>query len=103
MAGSLQSRQLLVTSVDSHALTIYITISIGNFLLAAAQAFFRSLPSAIFLFSSITNSQVCGPSFSFLPSPLHLDTGEHHTGHCDKSHSYYRGRTSKAWPFVAFT
>jgi hypothetical protein len=32
--------------------------SIGNFLLAAAQSFFRSLPSAIFLFSSITNSQV---------------------------------------------
>jgi hypothetical protein len=34
--------------------------SIGNYFLAAAQGFFRSLPSAIFLFSSITNSQVCG-------------------------------------------
>ncbi|KIJ53415.1 hypothetical protein M422DRAFT_155365 [Sphaerobolus stellatus SS14] len=31
--------------------------SIGNYLLAAAQDFFRSLPSAIFLFSSITTSQ----------------------------------------------
>lgn len=31
--------------------------SIGNYFLAAAQYFFRSLPSAIFLFSSITNSQ----------------------------------------------
>ena len=31
--------------------------SIGNYFLSAAQAFFRSLPSAIFLFSSITNSQ----------------------------------------------
>ena len=32
------------------------SISIGNYFLAAAQNFFRSLPSAIFLFSSITNS-----------------------------------------------
>ena len=32
--------------------------SIGNYFLSAAQIFFRSLPSAIFLFSSITNSQV---------------------------------------------
>ncbi|KAH7926200.1 UPF0052-domain-containing protein [Leucogyrophana mollusca] len=31
--------------------------SIGNYFLAGAQGFFRSLPSAIFLFSSITNSQ----------------------------------------------
>ncbi|KAI0249470.1 UPF0052-domain-containing protein [Lactifluus subvellereus] len=35
----------------------FVNGSIGNFLLAAAQSFFRSLPSAIFLFSSITNSQ----------------------------------------------
>ncbi|KAF8203162.1 hypothetical protein BJ912DRAFT_943050 [Pholiota molesta] len=34
--------------------------SIGNYFLAAAQGFFRSLPSAIFLFSSITNSQADG-------------------------------------------
>ena len=32
-------------------------ISVGNYFLAAAQGFFRSLPSAIFLFSAITNSQ----------------------------------------------
>lgn len=32
--------------------------SIGNYFLSAAQEFFRSLPSAIFLFSSITSSQV---------------------------------------------
>lgn len=31
--------------------------SVGNYFLAAAQRFFRSLPSAIFLFSAITNSQ----------------------------------------------
>lgn len=31
--------------------------SLGNYFLAAAQGFFRSLPSAIFLFSSITQSQ----------------------------------------------
>ncbi|TEB39152.1 hypothetical protein FA13DRAFT_1751609 [Coprinellus micaceus] len=31
--------------------------SIGNYFIAGAQGFFRSLPSAIFLFSSITNSQ----------------------------------------------
>ncbi|KAF8575916.1 UPF0052-domain-containing protein [Ramaria rubella] len=31
--------------------------SVGNYLLAAAQGFFRSLPSAIFFVSSITNSQ----------------------------------------------
>lgn len=36
--------------------------SIGNYFLSAAQIFFRSLPSAIFLFSSITNSQVSSVS-----------------------------------------
>jgi len=35
----------------------FVNGNIGNFLLAAAQSFFRSLSSAIFLFSSITNSQ----------------------------------------------
>jgi len=35
----------------------FVNGSIGNFLLASAQSFFLSLPSAIFLFSSITNSQ----------------------------------------------
>jgi hypothetical protein len=37
---------------------IILCFSIGNYFLAAAQGFFRSLPSAIFLFSSITNSLV---------------------------------------------
>lgn len=41
----------------AHKSFSFVNGSIGNFLLAAAQAFFRSLPSAIFLFSSITNSQ----------------------------------------------
>ncbi len=35
----------------------FVNGSIGNYFLSAAQAFFRSLPSAIFLFSSMTNSQ----------------------------------------------
>lgn len=30
---------------------------VGNYFLAAAQSFFMFLPSAVFLFSSITNSQ----------------------------------------------
>jgi hypothetical protein len=34
------------------------TISIGNYFIAVAQEFFRSLLSAIFLFSSIINTQV---------------------------------------------
>ncbi|KAG8964952.1 hypothetical protein FRC03_001176 [Tulasnella sp. 419] len=34
--------------------------SIGNYFLTAAHLFFRSVPSAIFLFSSITGSQVSG-------------------------------------------
>ena len=41
------------------------SFSIGNYFLAAAQGFFRSLPSAIFLFSSITHSQVDLDFFSF--------------------------------------
>ena len=40
--------------------------SIGNYFLAAAQGFFRSLPSAVFLFSSITGSQV--PAFPLYDS-----------------------------------
>lgn len=41
--------------------------SIGNFLLTAAHLFFRSVPSAIFLFSSITGSRVsvnCSNAFT---------------------------------------
>ncbi|KAF8746251.1 hypothetical protein AX14_000049 [Amanita brunnescens Koide BX004] len=64
--------------------------SIGNFFLAAAQEFFRSLPSAIFLFSSITNSQA-----SILPVIVtnhtvtiaaELEDGERLVGQCEISH-----------------
>ncbi|KAG6902984.1 hypothetical protein C0995_008557 [Termitomyces sp. Mi166 len=48
-----------------------VVVSIGNYFLAAAQGFFRSLPSAIFLFSSITNSQ---------------DDGRRLVGQCEISH-----------------
>lgn len=41
--------------------------SIGNFLLTAAHLFFRSVPSAIFLFSSITGSKVSSfPDYNFI-------------------------------------
>ncbi|KAH9991052.1 UPF0052-domain-containing protein [Russula vinacea] len=53
----------------------FVNGSIGNFLLAAAQSFFRSLPSAIFLFSSITNSQT---------------NGRHLVGQCEISHPVTR-------------
>ncbi|KAK0456806.1 UPF0052-domain-containing protein, partial [Armillaria borealis] len=64
--------------------------SIGNYFLAAAQGFFRSLPSAIFLFSSITNSQA-----NILPVVVtnhtvtiaaELDNGERLVGQCEISH-----------------
>jgi len=64
--------------------------SIGNFFLAAAQDFFRSLPSAIFLFSSITNSQA-----SILPVIVtshtvtiaaELEDGQRLVGQCEISH-----------------
>jgi hypothetical protein len=45
---------------SSSVVTKYYSVSVGNYFIAAAQGFFRSLPSAIFLFSSITNSQVDG-------------------------------------------
>ncbi|TFY57331.1 hypothetical protein EVG20_g8590 [Dentipellis fragilis] len=41
----------------AHKSFSFVNGSIGNYFLAAAQGFFRSLPSAIFLFSSITGSQ----------------------------------------------
>jgi hypothetical protein len=72
--------------------TIY--SSIGNFLLAAAQAFFRSLPSAIFLFSSITNSQVVLFPFPNIRRP-YPDTGEYHSRNYNKSYCYYRSRAGK--------
>ncbi|KIL70615.1 hypothetical protein M378DRAFT_183240 [Amanita muscaria Koide BX008] len=64
--------------------------SIGNFFLAAAQDFFRSLPAAIFLFSSITNSQA-----SILPTVVtnhtvtiaaELEDGGRLVGQCEISH-----------------
>ncbi|KAK2461746.1 hypothetical protein APHAL10511_006209 [Amanita phalloides] len=64
--------------------------SIGNFFLAAAQEFFTSLPSAIFLFSSITHSQA-----SILPVIItnhtatiaaELEDGERLVGQCEISH-----------------
>ncbi|KAF9471303.1 UPF0052-domain-containing protein [Pholiota conissans] len=64
--------------------------SIGNYFLAAAQGFFRSLPSAIFLFSSITNSQA-----HILPVIVtnhtvtiaaELADGERLVGQCEISH-----------------
>jgi len=64
--------------------------SIGNYFLAAAQGFFRSLPSAIFLFSSITNSQA-----HILPVIItnhtvtiaaELEDGRKLVGQCEISH-----------------
>ncbi|KAH0590185.1 hypothetical protein H2248_000358 [Termitomyces sp. 'cryptogamus'] len=64
--------------------------SIGNYFLAAAQGFFRSLPSAIFLFSSITNSQA-----NILPVIVtnhtvtiaaELEDGRKLVGQCEISH-----------------
>ncbi|KAJ3825917.1 hypothetical protein F5880DRAFT_1622475 [Lentinula raphanica] len=67
-----------------------IDTSIGNYFIAAAQGFFRSLPSAIFLFSSITNSQA-----NILPVIVtnhtvtiaaEMENGERIVGQCDISH-----------------
>ncbi|TFK30654.1 UPF0052-domain-containing protein [Coprinopsis marcescibilis] len=64
--------------------------SIGNYFIAAAQHFFRSLPSAIFLFSSITNSQA-----HILPVIVtnhtvtlaaELENGQRIVGQCEISH-----------------
>ncbi|KAG7090718.1 hypothetical protein E1B28_009810 [Marasmius oreades] len=64
--------------------------SIGNYFLAAAQGFFRSLPSAIFLFSSITNSGA-----NILPViitnhtvtiAVELENDERLVGQCEISH-----------------
>ncbi|KAH8101525.1 UPF0052-domain-containing protein [Cristinia sonorae] len=64
--------------------------SIGNYFLSAATEFFRSLPSAIFLFSSITNSQA-----NILPVIVtnhtvtiaaELEDGTKLVGQCEISH-----------------
>ncbi|KAI0344242.1 UPF0052-domain-containing protein [Trametopsis cervina] len=68
--------------------------SIGNYFLAAAQDFFRSLPSAIFLFSSITHSEA-----SILPVIVtnhtvtiaaELEDGTRLVGQCEISHPIRR-------------
>ncbi|KII86481.1 hypothetical protein PLICRDRAFT_700522 [Plicaturopsis crispa FD-325 SS-3] len=68
----------------------FVNGSIGNYFLAAAQGFFRSLPSAIFLFSSITSSQA-----NILPVIVtnhtvtiaaELENGEKLVGQCEISH-----------------
>ncbi|KAI5120218.1 hypothetical protein M0805_000033 [Coniferiporia weirii] len=64
--------------------------SVGNYFLAAARIFFRSLPSAIFLFSSITNSQA-----NIIPALVtnhtvtiaaELESGRNLVGQCNISH-----------------
>ncbi|KAJ4485453.1 UPF0052-domain-containing protein [Lentinula aciculospora] len=68
----------------------FVNGSIGNYFIAAAQGFFRSLPSAISLFSSITKSQA-----NILPVIVtnhtvtiaaELEDGERIVGQCDISH-----------------
>ncbi|KAG9223269.1 hypothetical protein CCMSSC00406_0000042 [Pleurotus cornucopiae] len=68
----------------------FVNGSIGNYFLAAAQGFFRSLPSAIFLFSSITSSQA-----NILPViitnhtvtiAVELENGGQIVGQCEISH-----------------
>ncbi|GJE94182.1 hypothetical protein PsYK624_103500 [Phanerochaete sordida] len=72
----------------------FINGSIGNYFLSAAQEFFRSLPSAIFLFSSITNSQA-----TILPAIVtnhtvtiaaELEDGSRLVGQCEISHPVRR-------------
>ncbi|KAG8220212.1 UPF0052-domain-containing protein [Butyriboletus roseoflavus] len=64
--------------------------SIGNYFISGAQTFFRSLPSAIFLFASITNSQA-----NILPVIVtnhtvtiaaELENGTRLVGQCEISH-----------------
>ncbi|KAF8807612.1 UPF0052-domain-containing protein [Phlegmacium glaucopus] len=71
--------------------------SVGNYFLAAAQRFFRSLPSAIFLFSAITNSQA-----NILPIIVtnhtvtiaaELEDGEKIVGQCEISHPVVQSET----------
>lgn len=64
--------------------------SIGNYFIAAAQGFFRSLPSAIFLFSSITNSQAhivpVIVTNHTVTIAAELEDGERLVGQCEISH-----------------
>ncbi|KAJ6569557.1 UPF0052-domain-containing protein [Mycena capillaripes] len=74
----------------AHKNFTFVNGSIGNYFLAAAQGFFRSLPASVFLFSSITNSQA-----NILPVIVtnhtvtiaaELDNGEKLVGQCEISH-----------------
>ncbi|KAI0044878.1 UPF0052-domain-containing protein [Auriscalpium vulgare] len=78
----------------AHKSFSFLNGSIGNYFLAAAQMFFRSLPSAIFLFSSITSSQA-----HILPVIVtnhtvtisaELANGERLVGQCEISHPVQR-------------
>ncbi|KAI9456906.1 UPF0052-domain-containing protein [Russula earlei] len=75
----------------------FVNGSIGNFLLAAAQSFFRSLSSAIFLFSSITNSRAnIVPVISTnhtVTIAAELTNGTHLVGQCEISHPIPRPRS----------
>jgi len=76
--------QFLVTPVGSH----HFIISIRNFFLAA-QAFFRSLLSAIFLFLSITNSQA-NIIRRTITIAAELADDTHLVGQCEISHPVAR-------------
>ncbi|KAF7340159.1 UPF0052-domain-containing protein [Mycena venus] len=74
----------------AHKNFTFVNGSIGNYFIAAAQGFFRSLPASIFLFSSITNSQA-----NILPVIItnhtvtiaaELENGEKLVGQCEISH-----------------
>ncbi|KAF8213769.1 UPF0052-domain-containing protein [Mycena galopus ATCC 62051] len=74
----------------AHKNFTFVNGSIGNYFIAAAQGFFRSLPASIFLFSSITNSQA-----NILPVIVtnhtvtiaaELENGEKLVGQCEISH-----------------
>ncbi|KAJ7071574.1 hypothetical protein C8F01DRAFT_1111091 [Mycena amicta] len=74
----------------AHKNFTFVNGSIGNYLIAGAQGFLRSLPASIFLFSSITNSQA-----NILPVIVtnhtvtiaaELENGEKLVGQCEISH-----------------
>ncbi|KAF8139791.1 UPF0052-domain-containing protein [Boletus edulis] len=74
----------------AHKSFSFLNGSIGNYFISGAQIFFRSLPSAIFLFASITNSQA-----NILPVIVtnhtvtigaELENGIRLVGQCEISH-----------------
>ncbi|KAI3622528.1 maternal effect embryo arrest 18 protein [Moniliophthora roreri] len=84
----------------AHKNFTFLNGSIGNYFLAAAQGFFRSLPSAIFLFSSITNSGA-----NILPVIVtnhtvtiaaELENGERLVGQCEISHPVVKQPSASA-------